>query len=152
MPRPQRAYGRPGSTVFPAGWDTSHAAVLASQMPDRVSLRAAGGVPTWNPATNRTETTPATPFATSVPARIAAIGADHDVVTNDDLVRVAGYDIFLPLTGDGVDALDVDGSADTLVDVTSSADPMLVGKTLRVTGVVRGSTRLERHLLATLNA
>lgn len=151
MPRPQRAYGRPGTQVIPPDWETSHAQVMTGTFPDLVSLRAPGGTPAWNPGNHRTEVTANTPFATRVPARIHAIGADAQNTAADDVVRVAGYDVWLPLDGDGVDAIVVDGEQDTLIDVTSSQDPMLTGKTLQVTGVIRGTSRFERHLLATLN-
>lgn len=156
MPRPQRAYGRPGTTVIPPDWGTSHAPVAEGTMPDRVSLRAPGGTGSgWNETEKRTDVTPFTPFATDVPARIQALterrGAGAEQTTADDLVRVAGYLVSLPLTADGVDDVVVDGESDTLIDVTTSADPLLAGKTLRVADIVRGSSRFERNLLCTLN-
>lgn len=152
MPRAQRGYGRPATVVVPTAWDSSHGAVITGTFPDLVSLRAPStSAPAWNPATHRTEVPTNTPFAAGVPARIDAIGADAAIAAAGDLVAVAGYNVFLPLNGNGVDAVVVDGERNTLIDVTTSADPLLAGKTLRVTGVVRGSTRFERHLLTTLN-
>lgn len=151
MPRQQRAYGRPGTTVVPPDWDTSHAVVITGTFPDSVSLRAPGGVSAWNPLTNRTEVVPHAPFATNVPARINAVGGATGDQPADDLVHVAGYTVSVPLTADGADLVVVNGENDTLIDVTDSADPTLVGKTLRVTDIVRGSTRFERDLLTTLN-
>lgn len=145
-------HGSGRAVVLPDGWDQAHRRVPAGIMPDVVSLRAPGGAPTWSEADHQTEVVPSGAFATGVPARISAIGAGETPQVVDEHVNVAGYNVFLPLDADGVDLVVTNGEANTLLDVTGSLDPTLVGKTLRVTGMVRGSTRFERHLLATLNS
>lgn len=134
--------------------DRTRVLVAASTFPDVVSLRVPGGSGTaWNDTTHRTEVTPFAPFASGVAARIQPIGgaAGNEPAVADDQVTVAGYRVSLPLTADGVDELVVDGEQNTLIDVTDSPDPLLIGKTLRVTDLVRGSHRFERVLFCTLN-
>jgi hypothetical protein len=131
-------------------------AALRHLMTDRVSLRAPGDSGSaWNEATHRTETTTNTPFATGVPARIKPLGTrggvGSDALVVDDSVNVVGYVVSLPLGGDGVNQIVMDGESNTLIDVTSSADAQLVGRTLRVTGVPRGTYLTARRLLCTLN-
>lgn len=134
--------------------DRTRVPVAAGTFPDVVSLRVPGGTPGWSEASHRTEVIPFAPFATNVPARIQPIGgaAGNEPEVADDQVTVAGYRVSLPLTGvDGVDEIVVDGEQNTLIDVTASPDPLLIGKTIRVVDIVRGSHRFERTLLCTLN-
>lgn len=140
-----------GGTVW---LDRTRVPVAVDTMPDRVSLRAPGGVSGWNEIDKRTDVTPNAPFATGVPARVQIRGrsAGAELTVADDVVPEADYLVSLPLTGTtGVDSIVVNGEQNTLIDVTASPDPLLVGKTLRVVDVVRGSHRFERTLLCTLN-
>lgn len=122
-----------------------------------VALRAPGTSSNshFDGALHRTVTTGPAPFAVDVPARVQALterrGAGPAQDAADDMVRVAGYLVSLPLSGDGVDQIVVDGETNTLIDVTASSDPLLTGKTLRVADIVRGTNRFERDLLCTLN-
>jgi hypothetical protein len=151
MPRPTRANGRPGTKVIPPRWGALHAQAAAGTRTDAtVDVRVPGTTPRWNNDRKRTEATDATPFATKVPARILALTASTNTSTQDaadDTVRVIGYRISVPL-GKANDARLLPG---VLVDVVSCSDPLLVGRTLRVEDVVRGSHRFERDLLCTLN-
>lgn len=144
--RPQRAMGRPGTPVIPAGWETSHGTVAAATMTATVNLRKPGGTKTWNTTTRRTEYTGASPYATAQPARIQAqtvrtVRSGQEEVAEETL-QIAGYLVAI--------ALDQEPAAGDLVDVTASSDPLLTGRTLRIHDVVRGSLRFERDLLCTL--
>lgn len=141
-----------GGTVW---LDRTRVPVATGTMPDRVSLRVPGGTgPTWNESTHRSEVIPFAPFAVDVPARVQARSRapGSELLVADDLVPDAHYLVSLPMTGTtGVDSIVVDGENDTLIDVTASPDPLLVGKTLRTVAIVLGSHRFERVLLCTLN-
>lgn len=114
-----------------------------------VNLRVAGGTPVFNPDTGRSDVTPNAPFASDVAANITAITDSTvqaaDVV--DDQVRVLGYLVTIP-----ADTAATDLDENILVDVISSPDPMLVGVTLTVTDIVRGSRLFERALVCDLNS
>ena len=153
--RSQRGYGRPGTAVIPPDWNTSHGQAAAGTMTATVALRAPGGTPSWvdDPEGGHTEVVPFPPFAEDVPARITPIGAGggpgQEAV--DIQVQVAGYMVGLPIDAAGVDAIVVDGESNTLVDVITSDDPLLTGKSLRVEDIERSSLRFERTLLCVLN-
>jgi hypothetical protein len=149
MPRPTRAYGRPGTKVIPDDWAASHGIVVGNTwMASTVNLRVAGDTPGAQ-VDGRTQVTPNAPFATAVPANITALTEStvdaSDVV--DDQVRVLGYLVTIP-AATPVTSLD----EGVLVDVVSSPDPLLAGQTLTVTDIVRGSRLLERALVCTLNS
>ena len=146
VPRPNRSYGRPGTRVIPADWETSHAPVAESTMTATVDLRKPGSTTSFNEGTGQTEYVPLAPYATAQPARVqayreTAIDRTRDVA--DETVRVAGYLVTLPLASNP--------SAGDLVDVTACTDPQLAGRTLLVVDTVRGSLRFERDVFCTIN-
>jgi hypothetical protein len=136
-------------TVLPADWPGSVAAVAEGFMTRAtVNLRSASVTTGYDTGTNRTVATPQTPFATSVPARI--LGLTQVRIPPADAVgaqvRVVDYRVSIPVT-----QADVRLEPGLLVDVVTCSDPLLVGRTLQVSDVVRGSHLLERDLICTLN-
>lgn len=123
-----------GTRVIPAGWAEHHRPTTDSAKTATVDLRH-----------KRTTRDPETPYATDLPARIQvqdAQGWQREVVT--DTVTVRGYLVSLPGATNGVQIGDS-------VDVKTCHDPdLIVGKTLLVRDVIRGSERFDRDLFCTL--
>ena len=139
------------AVVIPDDWAASHAQVAAGFMTAAtVSLRKPGGTGShFNAGTGRTETTPFPPFATNVPARILAMTEGQVPPTDavDDQIRILGYRVSIPRSHAEVDLL-----PNAIVTVlTCDGDPLLVGRELQVTDVVRGTHLFERDMFATLN-
>lgn len=146
MPRPRLGYGRPGTTVIPAGWNEAHAPVAAATMRCPVKLRHPGTTESWNNTTEQTDHVPLDPYWEGG-ARVQAVKSgrtDGSTVVAGDEVHVAGYLMTLPL--------EVDPAVGDLVDVDDAYadDPALAGRTLRVTDVILGSERFERDVFATI--
>lgn len=152
--RAQRSYGRPGTTVFPPDWSTSHAPVAAGWFTGTVSLREPGGTDSaFDPETGVTTVTPFEPFAADLASSITPLGADGETgpatETAGDMVRITGYLVQVDLTFDGDDAPALKPGC--LIDVVTCDDALLVGRTLTVNDIARGSRRFTRDLVATLN-
>jgi hypothetical protein len=137
--------GRPGTAVIPSGWETAHRVVVERTMRGRVSLREPGSSgQTWSEADEAMVATPLAPYATDVPARIQALSGQARVVQlADDTEVIADYLVVVP-------AAQVVATGH-LADVTTSGDPDLTGRTLRVEKVARGTERFERDLFCTLD-
>lgn len=149
MPLPNQALGRPGTPVIPTGWQQAHGAVVAKTMTATVALRKPGGTKTFNTTSRRTEYTGVTPYATDQAARIqaeASRAVQPSEEQAEETLQVAGY--LVTLTFDRT--VDDEPAAGDLVDVTASDDPLLTGRTLKITEAVRGSLRFERDLFCTL--
>lgn len=142
MPRPV-GYGRPGTPVFPAGWQTNAARVVEGTLDCTVEIRPTGTVTAWNPVRRVTETVPAPPSYTG-PAAVTPVSIDDgdQPTVAEDVVPVRRYEI----------ALEHDASAvavDHVVKVTASPnEPMLDGRRLKVTSVELGSRRFSRVIQA----
>lgn len=151
MPRPTRSYGRPGTKPIPDGWAASHAPVVeaAFMTTSTVSLRREGGTDThFDPAVGHTVTTPYAPFATDVPANIAALTETSVPPASavEDQVRVLGYLVTIPSS---VPVAFLDEGV--MVDVVTCPDALLAGQTMHVTDIVRGARLFERALICDLN-
>jgi hypothetical protein len=149
MPRPARAQGRPNTAVIPADWDTSHAPVATKTMRALVSLRHPGSqAGAFDDTTQQRPDVPLAAYATDVPARVQAqkSTAIRGIVdAAEETLHVAGYLVTLPLD------TSAEIKAEDLIQVGSSTDPLLTGRTLRVVDLVRGSERFERDLFCILN-
>ena len=142
-PRPRQATGRPGTPVIPADWETAHAHVVHAALRGRVALTDPAA-PTQEWVDDQWITTPATPYASEVPARVQRLAAQsRTVVTADDQELVVDHLVVVPWGMAEV-------SAGHLVTVTASTDSALVGQVLRVEYVAYGTERFERDLFATL--
>jgi hypothetical protein len=146
--RSQQALGRPGTPVIPPGWQQAHGAVAAKTMTATVDLRKPGS--TTGFADRRTTYTPNAPYATDQAARVQA-QTSRAVQPGEELqaeegLQVAGYLVTLTLARDVTE----EPATGDLVDVTASDDPLLTGRTLKVSDIARGSLRFERDLFCTL--
>lgn len=143
MPRPRHAQGRPGTQVIPTDWDTSHRPVLDRTRRGRITLRKPGGTPGgWDEATQQTTTVPHPPYAADQPCRVLALTA-QTTDSAEDAVTVAGYRITLDAA--------LEPAVGHLGVLAATGDPLLDGRTVRVTEVVLGTERFERVILADLN-
>lgn len=142
MPRPTRAQGRPGTRIFPADFEQSHAAVVQRAATAVVDIFAppVAGQPVMGSDFTYSDTAPADPLHTAQPARIQVLNGQETshLVADQDHVTV-GYLVVVPL------ALDVPLNA--VVRVTACADPTLVtARRLVVRKIARGSVQWERDL------
>lgn len=147
MVRPVQSLGRPGTPVIPAGWQEAHGHVAAETMTATVSLRHPGAVKTYED--RATTYVPLTAYATDQAARIHAMQSRAIAAGTEqaeETLQVAGYLISLEYSRN----LDSEPATGDLVDVTACPDPLLVGRTLKVADVVRGSLRFSRDLFCTL--
>lgn len=145
--RSQQALGRPGTPVIPPGWQQAHGAVAAKTMTAVVNLRKPGS--TTGFADRRTTYTPNTPYATGQAARVQAqtsraVQAGEEQA--EETLQVAGYLVTLTLDR----TVEHEPATGDLVDVTASDDPLLTGRSLKISDVVRGSLRFERDAFCTL--
>lgn len=130
-------------TALAPDFETHHRPALAGTRTATIDLRVLGTTRQWNPTTKQTETTPTPAYATAVPARIQELDtAAQRVETALDEETVSDFLV----------AVDAEAAATTqaghLIDVAGCSDAQLVGRTLHVDRVVRGSLRFERHLFA----
>lgn len=131
-------------SVIPADWAAAHRPVAEGTMLGRVALREPGTQQVWSDAEEQNVAVPKTPYATAVPARVQALAGQARVIQlADDTEVIADYLVVVPA------AHVVAGGH--LVDVTTAADPDLVGRTLRVEKAVRGTELFERDLFCTLD-
>lgn len=138
-------------TVFPDDWEAARAPVLEQFMLEAVvNLRKPGGVPVWNDTTGMTDVTPYPPFALNVPADIQPITGGSPTGVVDQQVWVLGYRIAVPLSATPTTA-QLDEGVEVYV-VSCVGDSMLVGATLHVNEVLRGTHRSQRVLIADLNS
>ena len=141
--------GRPGTAVIPTGWAASLRPAAVGTMTATVSVRHKGSTTVFDGT--QTVTTPLPSYAADVPARVLAVTTkEHTVVAAGDPVHVRGYLVTVPVAFDNADAAGGVAEED-LVTVTACDDWALVGKTLRVDDLIRGSDVVERDLFCTLN-
>lgn len=127
--------------------DLLDAAVLADMQADAESLmqdsctitRAGSGTSTFDPATG-TYTDPASTTVYTGKCRVKPRNlVDRTVQAGEQQVSLWSFEVSVP-----VSATDVD--LDDVVTVTGSIDPSLVGRTLRVRSVARGTFLTARRL------
>jgi hypothetical protein len=137
------------ATVVPTDWESHTTVTVAGLMTEAtVHLRRPGGTTTFNVSTGVTDVVPYVPFATFVPARITPISA-AEVAVVEERAWILGYRVTVPVSV-APNPAQLDEGVEVVV-VTCS-DPMLVGDTLRVTDVVRGTHLLQRELVTELNS
>jgi hypothetical protein len=139
------------AVVVPDDWATHHAPVAEGLMTQAtISLRKPGSAGThFDPALGHTVAAPYTPFATDVPARILALTEVRvppaDAV--DDQIRILGYRVSIARSHAEAALL----PSAIITVITCPGDPLLVGRELEVSDVVRGTHLFERDLICTLN-
>lgn len=142
MPRPRRAFGRPGTAVIPTRWAADHRPVAEGTMTAPCTIRVPGTTQVWSPELEQNVETPIDPYFTGM-CRVQALTNDaRDVDAADDAVTVSGYLVTVPAH--------VAAQVDHLVVATDTGDTTLDGRALRVRDVVRGTHRFERDLYCSL--
>lgn len=143
MVRPQRAYGRPGTTVIPPGWAQGLRPVAEGTQTAVVEIRHPGTRQAWSDQLEQNVEVPNAAYYTDT-ARVQALGTQaRPVVAVGDREVIAQYLVTVPAA---VTPTELD-----LVTVTSSGDAALDGRTLLVVQVARGSLIVERDLFCTLD-
>jgi hypothetical protein len=129
--------------VIPADWEVSHRVVAGGTHRGRISLRIPGTTQAWSDADQEMKTTPIEPYATGVPARVLELNGEAKVIrTGEDTEVVVDFLVAVAADRDDV-------AAGHLVTVTVATDGLLVGTTLKVDHVGRGTERFERSLYCT---
>ncbi len=140
MPRPNRAYGRPGSEVIPHDWSSSHAPVVEATLTgscrvlpptDPTDLVAAADLTVSAAAGEATHTGPFRLQQQNAQAAVAMLG--------DQFQTTAAYLIVLRADAE------IPYGAGVVID-TCPEDPTAVGRRFTVRKVARGSQRFERDL------
>lgn len=136
--------------VLALDWEAAHAPVVEGFMTEAtINLRKPGATTHWDEGLGRVVSVPFTPFAYHVPARIAPLTSSGPSDVVDQQVFILGYKVAVPASVAPTTAQLDEGIE---IAVLTCTDPLLVGATLRVTDVVRGTHRLERVLLTDLNS
>lgn len=139
----------PGTKVIPDGWSDHHRPTAAGTMTATCNLRIPGGTDKqFDTGTGKTTVTPHPPYLVGAKCRIQALkigekGVDQRVA--EQQITTAPYLVAV----DWSTAAGVEPRVDHLVDVVTAEDPTLVGHTLTVRSVVRGSLVWERDLTCT---
>ena len=141
--RPLQSQGRPGTPVFPVGWEAAHAVVSEKSFDCTVSIGpATGGPMVWNPVTEQDESTAGTAVYAG-PAEILVVTDTAKVMDEAaDATPVRRYQVKIRAAASSV-------TTEHVIRVTTSSDSMLVGKTLTIDAIERGR-RFSRVLQATL--
>lgn len=150
MPRPLGHPGRSTPVIEP-GWAATHRPIVEGTFGATISIRRPGGTPgVFDPVTGTTATTPFEAHYTGS-ARVQVLPAlEQTRVAADQELTTVGYRLSVaydadiePVTG---------GVVNCLVDITAvdeNGQPSLVGVTLTVRSIERGSLAFERDLLCT---
>lgn len=145
MARPA-VFGRTGTPVIPADWETVHGHVVAATFNCYVTIGHAGGTPTWNPITGQTETTTAALVydgaADIGPAGINDIG--NEALVAEEQVDLQRLEVKIPI--DSAAAVVIGH----VITVTASTNPALVGARLVITDLERADRGFSRVLFAQL--
>lgn len=146
--RPQRAYGRPSTTVFPPNWATDLRPSAEGTQTSPCTIRHPGSVQTWSAALEQNVETPNDPYFTGL-CRVQALIGSHPLEADaaGEAMAVSGYLVTVPATvtpqvGDLVTVASIASGA-------TVADPMLDGTTLVVRDIAVGSQVVERDLYCT---
>lgn len=142
----QRSHtGRPGTAVVPDGWAAAGGAVVDQSHPSSVSIGQAGGAAAYNPTTNQTEAAAVAPvYVGRATLMLLQTRGDQSETVVDDPTAARKYDVTLTY------AASAGVQVGHVITVAADPDPMLVGRTLRVEAIERGSRRFSRVLLAIL--
>lgn len=138
----------PNTRVIPEGWSAHHRPVAEGGMTATVQVRHPGGTPgEFDPVTGTRPNVPHAPHHTGqARIQVAPVFGGGEAVAGGQEITTVAYLVAIEL--DGSDECKVDD----LVKVTAvddNGDPALVGRTLTVTGVARGSLAWERDLVCT---
>lgn len=138
-----------GTKVIPPGWSDHHRPVAAGTMTATCNLRLPGVTSgSFNSTSGTQGGTPNTPYLTGAKCRLQAQsigekGVEHLVA--DQQVTTMLYLVAIDWSTGGA----VEPAVGHLVDVVTAEDATMVGRTLTVKAVVRGSLVWERDLICT---
>lgn len=133
---------RPGSRVIPAGWVEHHRPTVEATFTAKIRLRdpAQDTVGDFDDATGTRPVVKATPYYDG-PCRVQQQKQPQVGQTGEQ--RVTTHDYLIPVP------ISVDAAIGHIgVVYECAADPTLVGRSLKVTDVMRGSLAWERDLIA----
>lgn len=142
----------PNHRVIPAGWSAHHRPVVNDTFGATIAVRRPGGTPgEFDPETGQTTTTPHDAHYTGG-ARIQVLPAlDQERVTGDQEVTTLGYRVAVAHDAavEPADGTSVVGCLVLVTAVDANGDASLVGRTLTVESLERGSLAWERDLIVT---
>lgn len=147
MPLPRQSVGRPGTPVIPADWSAAPRIVMEGTRTAAVALRHPGvATGAFDPATGTYPGAQEAAYWTGT-ARVQAAPTFVDRDAADEAITARAYLVTVELEAD-----DPDGELrlGDLVDITggdANIDPTLIGRSLTITSVARGSLAWERDLL-----
>lgn len=147
MPRSRRAQGRPGTRVIPTTWGRDHAPVVTKAMRGTCQALPPGdGALVFDPTEKISKRGDVDPTYDG-PCRIQILNAqDQSAVVAEQAQITVGYLVTLSLLEPGADEIT---TAHRIKVTATDEDPSLVGKTLSITSLVRGTERFERDLFCT---
>lgn len=130
----------PGTRVIHPLWSETHRPVVTGVMTSECSVTRADGAGTtdddgtWHTGTRM--------VIYSGPCRVTRIAAEDDhPVTGEERLSVRRYSV--QITADAAEILTGDS-----VEITSSNDPVMTGRKLRIEGIVIGSEVWSRNMVA----
>jgi uncharacterized protein DUF6093 len=135
--------GRPGTAVVPVAWSSDHAAVVARTLPSTVRIGLLGPSE-WNPDTKQDERQLTVPVYVDAAEIMVVTDTAHLAVAAEEQVEVRRYEVKL------LAAASSSITTDMVIVVQDDPDPQLVGRTLTIDAIERGTRRFSRVLQATL--
>lgn len=131
---------RPGTRVIPTGWSKHHRPVAEATITAECTIRdPSQDVKVWNDDTGENTITPAAPYYTG---RCRAQQQKQPQVATTGGQRISNHDYLV-----AVPAAVTTVRVGHVVTITGSVDESLVGRTLQVTDVQRGSEIWQRDLI-----
>lgn len=141
MPLPRRSYGRPGTPIIPADWETSHAVPAGKfRTADCTIYGLSTGEPVYDPALGYS-VVPEPPVLYTGTARVQVLSAQ------ESSARMGGQNLQAATYLVAIDYAAGEIPLGALVAFTNITDPTLAtGRRLTVAKIDRGSLRWERDL------
>jgi hypothetical protein len=135
--------------LLASDWEVTAATVVEKFMLEAtVNLRRSGQISRWDEQLGRTVSDPYPPFLSAVKASIKPISGSPTGVVEEQ-AWILGYRVSVPRS-----ISPSSGQLDEgiIVDVVTCSDPMLVGKSMKVSDITRGTHRFQRDLITSLNS
>lgn len=136
----------PGYRVIPPGWAERHRPTANGTMTGVCDIGTTATGPAPYPVPGGW--TGLTPLASNLPCRVQALTSATDAWTGSQPTNSRTYLVTVPI--DGLPDIPA-GESGAIVVVTSSSDPHLAGRRLRVRDVQHGTLMFERDLVCVDN-
>lgn len=137
--------GRSTTTVIGDDWAAHHAGVTTATLNATVTIAPPGaGSKNFDPNSGQTSSSGKAAVYDGRAAISVVSDTDRQLVVEDDPESVRTYEVTLPVNTAGI-------APGHVIHVGASADPMLIGRTLRVGSIEVGDRQFSRVLLAILN-